>query len=470
MTTSYENDTAIWCDAHAIERAGCGCPFLDPVERQHRGQARIAYRLAGSYAGRLLHVHGIGWHAWDGKRWTEDTSGATKRAVLDVLRQSLASSLDDKGLRDDVRKCETAAGVAGVLDLAAALEPFAACVEDLDADPWLLNVANGTLDLRTLALREHDPADRITKVTRAGYDPEAGAPTWERFLATVLPDADVREYLQRLAGLALLGKVEEHLFPVATGTGANGKGTSYTALLHAFGDYGHAAESDLFMQAKANPNAASPALMRLRGVRFVVVSETEEGHRLAAALMKNLTGGDPITARPLYGKPVTFEPSHTSLMVTNHLPKVSGDDPAIWRRIRVLPFVVVIPEGERDGKLPDRLKLEADGILAWAVRGYRDYTARGMAAPAAVTVATDRYHHDSDAVAQFIEYCHTGPQFTATTTQLHNAFHDWARREGIAVEMGRKQFGEALDKRGFPAGQRRMRQGIGVPFETEEEA
>lgn len=470
MSATFENNTVTWCDDHAIERASCGCVLLDPAESQHRGQARIAYRLAGAYTGRLLFVHGVGWHAWDGKRWTEDTTGAAKRAVLDVLRQALSDSLGDQDLRSDVRKCETSAGVAGVLDLASALEPFAAGVDDLDADPWLLNVANGTLDLRTMILRPHDPSDRITKLTRGGYDPQASAPAWDQFLATVLPDPEVRGYLQRLAGLALLGKVEEHLFPVATGTGANGKGTSYTALLHMFGDYGHAAESDLFMQAKANPNAASPALMRLRGVRFVVVSETEEGHRLAAALMKNLTGGDPITARPLYGKPVTFDPSHTSLMVTNHLPKVSGDDPAIWRRIRVLPFDVVIPEGERDGKLPDRLKLEADGILAWAIRGYREYEDRGMDAPPAVTVATDRYHHDSDAVAQFIDYCHTGPQFTATTTQLHNAFQDWARGEGIAVDMGRKQFGESLDKRGFPAGQRRMRKGIGVPFETEDEA
>lgn len=466
----YDPGTETWCDEHTLTRDQCGCPPPSvAVGEQHSGQARMAYRLAAAYTGRLIYVHGIGWHHWDSTRWAEDDSGAAKRAVLDVLRAALADSLTDKDLRSDVRRCETAAGVAGVLDLAGALDPFAVTVEQLDADPYLVNCANGTLDLRTMQLHPHDPGDLITKVTRAAYHPDAAAPVWEEFLATVLPDDDVRGYLQRLAGLALLGKVEEHIFPVATGEGANGKGTSYTALLHTFGDYGHAAESDLFMQAKSNPNAASPALMRLRGKRFVVVSETEQNHSLAAALMKNLTGGDPITARPLYGKPVTFDPSHTSLMVTNHLPKVSGDDPAIWRRIRVLPFDVVIPEAARDGKLPDRLKLEADGILAWAVRGYQDYEQRGMDAPEAVAVATSRYHHDSDAVAQFIDYCLTGPHFTATTTQLHNAFLDWARAEGIAVDMGRKQFGEALDRRGFPTGTRRLRQGIGVPAETEEE-
>ena len=305
----------------------------DPA-RVHSGQARFAYRLAASRAGRLLYVHGIGWHVWGGRRWALDDRGEATRAVLDELRSALAESLTDKDLRGEVRRCETAAGVAGVLELASALEPFAVTIADLDADPYLLNVANGTLDLRTLTLRGHDPADRLTKVTRAAWHPDVRSGEWEAFLARVLPDADVRGYLQRLAGLALLGKVTEHIFTIATGTGANGKGTAYNAILYALGDYGHVAESDLFMAAKSSPNAATPAQFGLRGRRLVVVSETERDHRLAMALMKNLTGGDPITARPLYGAPVTFAPSHTALMVSNFLPRVAGDDPAAWRRIR----------------------------------------------------------------------------------------------------------------------------------------
>jgi putative DNA primase/helicase len=304
-------------------------------EKLHRGQARFAYRLARLHADRLMFIHGLGWYAWDGRRWLQDDQGAAKRAVLDVLRSALSDSLEERGLREDVRRSESASGIAGVLDIAAALEPFAHTVADLDADPYLLNVANGTLDLRTLTVRPHDPRDRLTKVTRAAYNPQAVGASWERFLSNVLPDDAVRGYLQRLIGVSLLGKVVEHIFTIATGTGANGKGTSYNAILHALGDYGHVAESDLFMSAKSNPNGASPAQMGLLGKRLVVVSETERDHKLAVALMKNLTGGDPITARPLYGKPVTFNPSHTSLMVTNYLPKVAGDDPAAWRRLRV---------------------------------------------------------------------------------------------------------------------------------------
>jgi len=438
---------------------------------QHSGQARIAYRLAEAHGGRLLHVFGVGWHTWDGTRWAFDDRGEATRAVLDVLRGALAESLDKPQLRRDVQRCETAAGVAGVLELAGALEPFAATVADLDADPYLLNAANGTLDLRTLTLRQHDPADRITKVARAAYDQRATSPDWDRFLAQVLPDDDVRAYLQRLAGLALLGKVEEHVFTIATGTGANGKGTAYGAILHALGDYAHVAESDLFMSAKASPNAASPAQFALRGKRFVVVSETERDHRLAMALMKNLTGGDPITARPLYGRPVTFSPSHTSLMVTNYLPKVAGDDPAAWRRIRVVPFDVTIPEPDRDVHLGDRLQLAADAILRWALDGWVDYRDHGMQTPDAVVRATDAYQRSSDDVRRFIEAeCIAYPHMWVALADLWDRWEHWRADDG-AEPVSKRAFGEALDTHGYPSARsngRTIRRGLGLAAEDDE--
>ncbi len=442
------------------------------ADRLHGGQVRMAYRLAKANSDRLLFVYGIGWHWFDGTRWALDDQGVATRAVVEVLQDALSDSVADPTLRRDVGKCETKNGIDGVLGIAAALEPLAATVADMDADPYLLNCANGTLDLRTSELRAHDPADRLTKVTRAAYRPEARSQEWETFLGRVLPDEDVRGYLQRLIGLSLLGKVREHIFTIATGTGANGKGTSYTAILHAIGDYGHAAESDLFMAAKSNPNGASPALMGLLGKRLIVVSETEQDKRLATALMKNLTGGDPITARPLYGKPVTFDPSHTSLMVTNFLPKVQGDDPAAWRRIRVVPFDVVIPEHERDSHLTERLELAADAILAWAVAGYRDYVTRdGMDAPDAVKVATDAYRKDSDAVARFIDdCCLVNPNMHAPIGALFERWSKWAADDG-AEPMSKRAFGEALDRFGYLTerrGGRSLRIGIGLQADSDD--
>ena len=448
---------------------------IDPetADSVHGGQVRLAYRLAASHSGQLMHVASIGWHHWDGTRWAVDEEAAHGyRAVLDVLRQALADSINDKGLRKDVARCENDTGIRGILAIAAALEQFAYTVNDLDTDSYLLNCSNGTLDLRTKALGPHDPRDRITKVTRGAYRPEQTDDAWTEFLNTVLPDEQVRGYFQRLIGLSLLGKVVEHIFTIATGTGANGKGTAYNAILHALGDYGHVAESDLFMQAKSNPNAAAPAQMGLRGKRLIVVSETEREHRLAVALMKNLTGGDPITARPLYGRPVTFPPSHTSLMVTNFLPKVAGDDPAAWRRIRVVPFDVVIPEAERDGLLGGRLQLAADTILTWAVGGYSEYEVRGMDAPVAVTVATGDYLKASDAVARFVdECCLVNPHMFVTMGDLFERWIKWSKDDG-AEEMSKRAFGVALDGHGYLAkrtGGISRRHGLGLAADEDDE-
>lgn len=418
--------------------------------QEHSGQVRMAYRLAAAYRDRLLHVHGIGWHYWDGKRWTEDDRGMAKRAVLDVLRTALSDSLNDKRLRADVQRCESGAGINGTLDVASALEAFATTANDLDPDPYLLNTFNATVDLRTLTAWTHRPSDRITKLCRGAYRPDAESPVWTAFLDRVLPDNDVRAFLQRVVGVALLGTVREHVLPILTGTGANGKGTFYEAVMHALGDYASTAEPDLFMHRDgAHPTGE----MDLRGRRLVVVSESDRNRKLAEATMKRLTGGDPITARRMHRNFVTFDPSHLPMLITNHLPRVAGDDPAIWRRLRVVPFDVVIPEGQRNSDLGEQLKLEADAILRWALAGWVDYQERGaLAEPSAVLAATDAYQADSDPVGQFIaDECLTGsPVLKATTGQLFDAWQKWRAREGITDEMSSKAFGQALDRKGYP--------------------
>jgi putative DNA primase/helicase len=413
----------------------------------HSGQVRMAYRLAERYADQLLYVYGIGWLSWDGTRWSDGDPGAPKRAVVEILRAALAESLGDKQLQADVRKCESASGVAGVLDLAAALEPFATTVADLDADPYLLNVANGTLDLRTIELQPHDPADRITKVTRAAWDCAAPTTTWGTFLAQVLPVAEVREFLQRLAGVGLLGLVVEHVLPILTGSGANGKGTFYKAVGHALGDYASTVEPDLFLHRQgAHPTGE----MDLLGKRWVVVSETEKDRRLAEATMKRLTGGDTIRARRMRQDFIEFTPSHTAIMITNHLPKVSGDDPAIWRRLRVVPFAVVIPDAERNKHLDEALQLDANAVLAWAVAGYLDYAARGeLSEPKSVLTATSDYQKASDAVARFLDEETTRCNGFAITAELFARWCRWAQIDGTEA-LSQRAFGQALDGHGLP--------------------
>lgn len=422
------------------------------IAADHSGQVRIAYRLARAYADRLLHVHGLGWHYWDGTRWKHDDIGAATRAVLDVLRTALAGSLGDKKLRADVARCESHSGVQGVLGIAAALTTFAATVRDLDADPYVLNVANGTLDLKTMDLRAHSPADRITKVTRGAYRVGRGPGEWCGFLAKVLPDDAVRGYVQRHIGMALVGRVTEHVLAIWTGTGANGKGTAIGGLCFALGDYAATAEPDLLLHRNgAHPTGEMDLL----------------GRRMADATMKRLTGGDTIKARRMRQDFIEFAPSHTPILVTNHLPVVHGDDPAVWRRVRVVPFDVTIPEDERDGELPALLEGAADEVLSWAIAGWQSYWKDGLAEPDAVRARTSEYQADSDAVGRFISDCclTSSPVLKSTTTQLFDAWEQWRARDG-APQVSSKALGQALDRKGYPAGQpshgKRWRNGIAL--------
>lgn len=417
---------------------------------QHSGQVRMAYRLAHSHVDQLLHVHGLGWHYWNGRRWSQDDAGHARRAVLDVLREALAESVGDKQLRADVGRCESDAGIAGVLGIAAALVEFAATVRDLDADPYLLNCANGTLDLRDRRLRPHDPGDRLTKVTTGAYDPTVSDTVWTEFLAGVIPDAAERDYLRRVVGQCVYGRVREHLFPVLIGTGANGKGTTYGAITHALGDYATVINPDLLM-VRDRGGAGGPELMALLGVRLVIGSETEEGRKLDEAAMKRLTGGDDeLTARRLYSHPVTWQPSHQLVYVTNALPKVKGNDPAVWRRIRVVPFDVVVPLEDRDPELPERLALHADAVLSWVVAGHFDYEDNGgMREPASVLRATGNYQADSDAVQRFVsEACYVSGSSSAKTRELFSAWQRWAVSDA-AEPLSEKAFGAELDRLGY---------------------
>lgn len=440
--------------------------------RVHNGQVRMAYRLAAAEVGRLMHVTGIGWHFWDEQRWVKDTEGRATRAVLAVLRSALADTVGDPAARKEVVACEKASAIAGILTIAASLPAFATDVSKLDADPYVINTPSGTLDLRNDELRPHDPSDRITKITRGAYRQELTSPGWDGFLDRVLPDDQVRGFLQRVAGLGLLGVVLEHVLPILTGTGANGKGTFDRAFGHALGSYAITAEPDLLMpRAGAHPTGQ----MDLLGVRWCVVSESDEGRKLAEATMKRLTGGDTIRARAMRQDFIEFEPSHTAVLITNHLPMVSGDDPAVWRRLRVVPFDVVIPEDERDTSLDARLQLDADAILTWAVEGYREYVRRGgLGAPRAVLARTEAYRVDNDAVSRFVaEVCDLNAHVSAETSTLHAAFERWARPEGVDP-MSARALGQALDRLGYPAskgtGGRRLRRGIAPHVESWDQA
>jgi putative DNA primase/helicase len=468
MTTDNDHDN------ERIEELRAWYAEDDEPNVTHSAHLGMAVKLAEQFAGQLLYVEKIGWHRWDDTRWAPGAASHARRAVHTVIKRDRAAveqlTLPEKELNKliaQIETFETAYAISGILTEAAVLHQFWVDVKDLDADPWLLNCANGTLDLHTMELRQHDPRDLITKIAHAAYTPDADGRTWVRFLQRVLPDADVRDYLQRLTGLALLGKVngDKQIAPIMTGRGANGKTTYIEAVMFALGDYAMPAEPDLLMarNGEVHPTGCADLL----GKRLVSTVETKEGRKFDLALLKRLTGGDTIKARFMRQDFFSFKPSHLLLMATNHLPAIDDNTEAVWRRVRVIPFTVQIPEEERDGSLGDQLESEADAVLSWVIEGWSEYRDRGaLQEPDAVCLATDSYRTDADTVGRFIEAeCDTGGALSAAKTKdLYARFEQWAANEACEP-LSKVAFGRALTDRGFPVDNSthdRVRRGISL--------
>ena len=465
MTEDLEDRSWLHADAFEPEAPR---DWKDSGLRSHQ---RIAARFAAFAADTALYVDGTGWHYWDGTRWARDASQARVNQILiEMLRVSWAEALSDRDLQLDVRASMTATGSAGVLSLAA----HRLFAPKVDIDPWLLNCQNGTLDLHTLELRPHDPKDLITKVTGASYDPVARGDAWREFLASSLPDAEVRGFFQRYAGMALIGKVLDHVMVIATGSGRNGKGVIARAMKPALGDYAISGANDLLVAGrKGEKKSASElsAMMDLRGARWVEMSEIPKGAKLDEAGMKHLVGGDVVPAKLMGKDRINFEPSHTFYMLTNDLPAIDADSEAVWARIRVMPFTESFI-GREDHTIESRIAAESNAVLTWAVEGLREYQQIGLAAPSAVLAADAEYRQSNDPVSVFVaEECILSPAASAASSVLFEAYTDWARRNG-EPQLSSTAFGALLKRTGGvtagTVGRSRGYRGIGLAAKLED--
>ena len=431
-----------------------------------RSHARIAARLAQYAAQDILYVRGIGWHYWDGKRWAVDHDNVQAHRILKhVLEMSWTEAMGNKDLQADVNSAMTAYGAKGVLDLTKNYL-YAA---EVDADPYTLNCENGTLDLHTLELRPHNSMDYITKLANASYDPDSTSERWTNFLESALPDDSVRRYLQTYIGLALIGTVREHLLTIATGSGRNGKGVLKESLQHALGDYAISVDSDMLISSRhGDKKSASEqaAMMELRGARLVSMSELPKGVKMDESTMKNLTGGDTVTAKHMGQNPVNFAPSHSFLMLTNDLPKVDPDAQAVWDRLRVVPFDVSF-RGREDHSLTGDLQLAADAILTWAVEGLRSYQQEGLKPPARVLESTRDYHNEQDSISRFIaDECVTHADARALPAELLDAYNAWAAVNGERQLTG-KAFAPKIRDKNFDRQPGGNRYWLGIGLLTE---
>ncbi|HRG95636.1 MAG TPA: phage/plasmid primase, P4 family [Polyangiaceae bacterium] len=403
------------------------------------------------------------WLVFDGRRWVRDEQRRVEALAADVIRADLARAAEEikvaaetntlaPGANDRVKwalKSHDAKRIRAAVSLIpAADQRLAITHRALDCDPWALNVANGTLDLRTGKLRPHDSADLVTKLVPVIFDPAAKCPTWETFLVKAMGgDAELVAYLQRMIGYALTGVVREHVLGFLFGGGANGKSTFLSTMHALFGDYGARAPRGLLFKHQGSQHETN--LTTLFAARFVSCAEIGEADAFDEALVKDLTGGDPISARRMREDFWTFDPTHKLFIAGNHRPRVRGTDEGIWRRIRLIPWSVEIPKAERDPELPTKLLAELPGILAWAVRGCAAWQAQGLGEPVAVSEATAAYREASDPLREFFEgYLVFGDHGAKVARRvLREAYELWARENG-AEPLGAKRFAEGLRIRG----------------------
>jgi putative DNA primase/helicase len=391
------------------------------------------------------------WLVWTGARWERDEAGKVHRLAKETVRsiygEAAAAEDEDrrKALAQHATRSEAESKIRAMLELAKSEVPVSP--DELDADPWLLNAPNGTVDLRTGELRAHRREDLLTKMVGTDYDPEAPAAAWGAFLERVLPGEDLRTYVQRSVGNSATGDTSEQVMFINHGVGANGKSTFQEVVSATLGDYAMRTPTETLLAKRVGgvPNDVA----RLKGARFVAASETEEGRRLAESLVKDLTGQDTISARYMRAEWFDFKPTHKLWLSTNHKPEIRGTDNAIWRRIRLIPWSVTIPPAQRDHKLSEKLCAELPGILAWIVQGCLAWRREGLRAPNEVRQATREYKAEMDLLAGFLDDCcvvHRNAEVGAT--DLYNAYKGWAETSGERVETQRK-FGTRLAERGF---------------------
>lgn len=412
-----------------------------------------AIRLVAAHGGALRYCDPWGrWLHWQPPAWQEDTTCHVEALAQQTMRELLAEAarITDDKLRAktlrEVRAAERSSRIRGTIVEARARPGIPIQPEQLDADPWLFNCCSGTIDLRTGELHDHDPALLITKAAPCDHDPAAQAPAWQAFLARILPDPALRDFLQRAAGYSMTGLTTEQVLLILYGAGANGKSTFLETLRALLGPYGQQAPPETFLDRREGiPND----IARLRGARMVAAVEISEGRRLNEALVKRMTGGDTMTARFMRAEYFEFKPQFTPWLATNHRPEIRGVDEAIWRRIRLIPFLETIPEAERDPHLQDKLRAELPGILNWALDGCLAWQADGLNTPPAVAAATGEYRGEMDLIGAYLEdCCQQDPAARCRAAELYTAYVAHAKANGNDPAAA-QTFGRRLAERGF---------------------
>lgn len=413
-------------------------------------------RFAAQHRGKVLYCHPWEkWFIWDGKRWKLDGAATATKLAKQTVRSIYgeAEACEDDEQREQIAKwaskSEAKAKIDAMIALARSEPGIPVEPEDLDSDGWLLNCQNGTLNLKNGAFLPANPDHKITKIVNSTCSSDAACPTWLNFLEKIMDgNQELIEYLRRAIGYSLTGDDSEQCMFLLYGTGSNGKSTFLDTIKYLLGDYARQAEFSTFLMRKND--TVRNDIADLRGSRFVVAIETENGQRLAESIVKQMTGGDTLKARFLFKEYFEFQPTFKIWLAANHKPVIRGTDNAIWRRIRLVPFAVTIADEEKDKLLKEKLKAEMPGILLWAVQGCLEWKENGgLGGCEAVETATAQYRCDMDAVSDFIdECCLVDDQCRVPKSDLYATYEAWCSKNG-EEKLSKRTFGTVMSERGF---------------------
>lgn len=409
-----------------------------------------AQRLIDRYGDDLKYVQELGWLCWDGKVWQRDELKARKK-MIEVSRAiySEAATFADRSEQnaavEHAKKSQQAQRIQSALYLAQ--PDLAANAKDFDQMPWWVSVNNGSINLKVGEISQHDRNHLNTRLIHSDYSATAKCPTWLTFLERVQPDPEMRQFLQRAIGYSLTGDTGEQCLFFLYGMGRNGKSVVIETLAELMGSY-HTATRIESLSGKGAGGIPND-IAALAGARYVTVSETPEGAKLNESLVKDLTGGDTITARFLRHEFFSFRPQFKLWVRGNHKPQIRGTDDGIWRRLMLIPFNVQIPESEVDSSLPERLRGELPGILNWAIEGCLAWQREGLKPPQSVKDALAEYRREMDILGDFISACCViSDGAVIESTALYNRYRKWCGMVGhLAVSQMR--FGLSLGERGF---------------------
>jgi P4 family phage/plasmid primase-like protien len=408
------------------------------------------------------------WFIWDGKRWAEDKTQRIIQMGMKEIRNIYKEAFQEedeekrKAIADHARRSESKGRLEAMISM---VQSFVSTLPDsMDQNEWLFNCENGVIDLKTGELQPHNRELMMTKISNVSYDSKANCPTWMQFLKDVFQDEqgnikqETIDFLQKAVGYSLTGSTREQVLFFLYGTGRNGKSTFMNVIKEILGDYGKQTNAETFTIKKSDQ--VRNDIAALKGTRLVAATESEEGARLAESLVKTLTGGEPVQARFLHQEFFEYIPTFKIFFTTNHKPVIRGADEGIWRRIRLVPFTIRIPDEKLDKDLPEKLRNEMPGILKWMVEGCLKWQREGLGIPQEVEEATNNYRDEMDTMGNFLsEYCIIHENTKAYGIELYRQYQYWCSETG-EYEITKTKFNRKLEERGHKKG----RDGRGIYF------